>query len=848
MQKRSFLLIFIFFLPLIASNVILSSSGINTYEIKVNNSLNSASRVRTGIINLESPANNSILHSGTPVILEIIDSNLNEVWFNWDSDVNNSWLQPYETDLPLGDGLHILHVYTLDVLDNWEAQQFHFVTDDTSPLISLETLLNGTELAPLSIIDFKIIDFHLERILYHWESGNNLTLNSPFRISLPSEIGLHLLTVYASDFAGNWAIERFSFTVRAGDFEDTDNDGLADYYEFLLGTNAIESTTTLNGAPLAFDDLDEDAPNSIHDAFRLHTHISADTWIIGQVSESILNDNSDFYLFSSEIRNTGTVFLQSSLPEVSYQLFDLEGRLNLTGRIFPPSVDGNNSRIRSKLQSTTQYLPNALPYLVEIPIPLAVELLVIQIEGANLGDILYSIWLDENPIPLQPQLFTLLINILLFLLLPFGFFFVLKWENHRVTKHQPSSEDERSSDVIINASFREWIFSSLILLIMVFLFSELSREKFLNQVTVLTAKSFVDLGYRIFILAVTLIFLGSIFSIVNWFGNLFSTQDHESRGSSWRKGLIYRLVTLSLIIGLYFVLWLVFLQLIMIFQAEASFTSILNEIMNLFEVFFTNDLSSPPSTEEIALLTELGTLDLIFIFLTIPLGLYMFILNFSGGTSVRHIFRPLNSRKSRLNYKSVLLGVGLGIELYRVFSNLINYILSIILSEDSTFFFIEISELPWWHQIVTWISQETLISTPILYGLYFELQGIFFAWIIYTSLPTFLRRLMSGSSFSKMIIRIGIFLLGMFVIFLRTLHLLLLIPIGVTSFPFSAVLSDPFSILILLAMISEILEIIGFSLGLLLVVYYRKIHKQVQKDLPLTPLMDPQLYSEFEEE
>ncbi|MHA2031763.1 MAG: hypothetical protein ACW99Q_20485, partial [Candidatus Kariarchaeaceae archaeon] len=487
MQKRSFLLIFIFFLPLIASNVILSSSGINTNEIKVIDSLNSASRVTSDIINLESPANNSILHSGTPIILEIIDSNLSEVWFSWDSDINNSWLQPYETDLPLGDGLHILHVYTLDVLDNWEAQQFHFVTDDTIPFISLETLLNGTELAPLSIIDFKITDFHLDRILYHWESGNNLTLNSPFRISLPSEIGLHLLTVYASDFAGNWAIERFSFTVRAGGFEDTDNDGLADYYEFLLGTNAIESTTTLNGAPLVFDDLDEDIPNSIHDAFRLHTHISADTWIIGQISESILNDNSDFYLFSSEIRNTGTIFLQSSLPDVSYHLFDLEGRLNLTGRIFPFSVDGNNNRIRSKLQSTTQYLPNALPYLVEIPIPLAVELLVIQIEGGNLGDILYSIGLDENPIPLQPQLFTLLINILLFLLLPFGFFFVLKWENHRVTKHQPSSEseDERSSDVIINASFREWIFSSLILLIMAFLFSELSREKFLNQVTVL---------------------------------------------------------------------------------------------------------------------------------------------------------------------------------------------------------------------------------------------------------------------------------------------------------------------------------------------------------------------------
>ncbi|WP_455464040.1 hypothetical protein, partial [Candidatus Hodarchaeum mangrovi] len=60
---------------------------------------------------------------------------------------------------------------------------------------------------------------------------------------------------------------------------------------------------------------------------------------------------------------------------------------------------------------------------------------------------------------------------------------------------------------------------------------------------------------------------------------------------------------------------------------------------------------------------------------------------------------------------------------------------------------------------------------------------------------------------------------------LRTMHLLLLIPIGVPSFSFSIILSDPFSILLVIAMISEILEIIGFSLGLLVALYLWRFRK-----------------------
>jgi hypothetical protein len=364
---------------------------------------------------------------------------------------------------------------------------------------------------------------------------------------------------------------------------------------------------------------------------------------------------------------------------------------------------------------------------------------------------------------------------------------------------------------------------------MVMLFIELSREKFQNHVSILTAKGFVDLGYRIFFLAVTLIILGIIISLVSWIRNRLRRRIIEERKHSWIRRLISITIKVLIVLTIYYILWILFLRFIIVLKTYIS-SSEVTDITNLLTVFFVNDLTSPPTPEQSSLLLNMGILEIIFLVFGLPLALYMFILNFGGGTAVRKVFRSAEKKKSRWNYKTIILGVSLIIELYRVFSNLINSLITGLLAENSTLFFIQISELPWWHQIVTWVSQETLISTPVIYGLYFELQGIFFAWVIYTSLPTIFRRLMTGSGYSKSIIRIGLFLLGMFVVFLRTLHMLLLIPIGVSSFPFSVTLTGPFSILLIIAMISEWLEIIGFSLGLLLVLYLQRKRRKEPKE------------------
>jgi hypothetical protein len=119
---------------------------------------------------------------------------------------------------------------------------------------------------------------------------------------------------------------------------------------------------------------------------------------------------------------------------------------------------------------------------------------------------------------------------------------------------------------IVKVRFSEWVFSSFILLIMVFLFTELSREKFLNQVTVLTAKGFVDLGYRIFFLAVTMIVLGGIFSLFNWGKNWFRGQSLAKTQFSWTRRFLNLGMKIGIILIGYFILWILFLQFIVVIE------------------------------------------------------------------------------------------------------------------------------------------------------------------------------------------------------------------------------------------------------------------------------------------
>ncbi|MHA2296528.1 MAG: hypothetical protein ACXADA_10920 [Candidatus Hodarchaeales archaeon] len=52
------------------------------------------------------------------------------------------------------------------------------------------------------------------KVLFNWDNQDNTTLASPYDITdIPSENGTNLLHVYAVDDAGNWASEKYIFTI-----------------------------------------------------------------------------------------------------------------------------------------------------------------------------------------------------------------------------------------------------------------------------------------------------------------------------------------------------------------------------------------------------------------------------------------------------------------------------------------------------------------------------------------------------------------------------------------------------------------------------------------------------------
>jgi hypothetical protein len=88
-------------------------------------------------INLQYPVNNTAHHSNLIIEVDVYDLHLDEVLYHWDSaSINTTWNEPYEVFLPTGDGVHRLHVYAMDVVENCEYTVFTFITDDTLPGLS----------------------------------------------------------------------------------------------------------------------------------------------------------------------------------------------------------------------------------------------------------------------------------------------------------------------------------------------------------------------------------------------------------------------------------------------------------------------------------------------------------------------------------------------------------------------------------------------------------------------------------------------------------------------------------------------------------------------------------------
>ena len=110
--------------------------------------------------------------------------------------------------------LHTLVVSITYILDLLESVEPIFYTDNTPPEISLEGVTNNSIVQVNSEINVIITDSsEIVDAQYRWDSFSYANLIAPYKVTVPSDIGAHLLNIYAEDEVGNSALVLYVLTI-----------------------------------------------------------------------------------------------------------------------------------------------------------------------------------------------------------------------------------------------------------------------------------------------------------------------------------------------------------------------------------------------------------------------------------------------------------------------------------------------------------------------------------------------------------------------------------------------------------------------------------------------------------
>jgi hypothetical protein len=154
------------------------------------------------LIYLNSPSNNSYVHSGTTVQINF-SSTPTQVYYSWDGQTNQTTLSA----IPTAQGPHNLEIWTFNDIGNMYYVQYTFTIDDYAPYIILVSPENGVTTTSGTLIDI-IFNEPIESVVYSWDGKANFT-GTPV---LPAGDYQHYLDVYVVDFAMNANYTRFYFT------------------------------------------------------------------------------------------------------------------------------------------------------------------------------------------------------------------------------------------------------------------------------------------------------------------------------------------------------------------------------------------------------------------------------------------------------------------------------------------------------------------------------------------------------------------------------------------------------------------------------------------------------------
>jgi len=184
------------------------------------------------IITLNSPQNDTTHKSGKIINVDINDTDLDTVLYNWDETLNQTWSSSYVTPLPTGDSQHVLSVYANDSLGNWTSENFAFTTDDTGPTVSITSPTATTYEINEVVLTYTVSEGTVTIYINGADSTTAYQSGSLIQGFLD---GVHNITITAIDQAGNIGTDTVIFTIdTAIDTTTTDLIPFPDFFTILM--------------------------------------------------------------------------------------------------------------------------------------------------------------------------------------------------------------------------------------------------------------------------------------------------------------------------------------------------------------------------------------------------------------------------------------------------------------------------------------------------------------------------------------------------------------------------------------------------------------------------------------
>ena len=176
---------------------------------------------RLQFITLIGSSESTYQKSGTTIDVDVtLPFLLDQIKYNWDGGFNSTIVlgsttsHNFSTGLPSSSSEHTLAVFAQDNFTNWHSQQFHFIRDDDKPNITNSDLTNNTNQKSGYVIKISVDDdlAGISRVWYTWDNNGTIhDLYDPYGVPLISPEGMHILTIYTNDTAGNIAEVVLSF-------------------------------------------------------------------------------------------------------------------------------------------------------------------------------------------------------------------------------------------------------------------------------------------------------------------------------------------------------------------------------------------------------------------------------------------------------------------------------------------------------------------------------------------------------------------------------------------------------------------------------------------------------------